>query len=43
VTPQRTSELVRFSIGALTAVCLIAYFGLAGRAIGTRPGRATRP
>jgi uncharacterized membrane protein SpoIIM required for sporulation len=43
VTPQRTSELVRFSIGALTAVCLIAYFGLAGRAMGTRARPGTRP
>jgi hypothetical protein len=42
VTPQRTSELVRFSVGALTAVCLIAYFGLAGRDMGTRARPGTR-
>jgi uncharacterized membrane protein SpoIIM required for sporulation len=34
VTPQRTSEVFRFGVGALTAVLLIAYFGLAGRAAG---------
>ena len=32
VTPQRTSELVRFGIGGLTAVLLTAYLGFAGRA-----------
>jgi hypothetical protein len=31
VTPQRTSEIFRFGVGALTAVLLTAYFGLAGR------------
>jgi len=31
VTPQRTSELFRFGVGALTAAFLIAYLGLAGR------------
>lgn len=31
VTPQRTSITVRLAIGALTAVCLTAYFSLAGR------------
>ncbi len=32
VTPQRTSEAVRFGIGGLTAVLLFAYIALAGRA-----------
>ncbi len=31
VTPQRTSEAFRFGVGALTAVSLLAYLGLAGR------------
>jgi len=31
ITPQRTSEALRFGIGALTAVGLIAYVGLCGR------------
>jgi len=31
VTPQRTSEAVRFGVGALTAVLLVAYIALAGR------------
>lgn len=31
VTPQRTSEAVRFGIGALTAAFLCTYVGLAGR------------
>jgi uncharacterized membrane protein SpoIIM required for sporulation len=31
VTPQRTSELFRFSVGGLTAVLLTAYFTFAGR------------
>ncbi|GAC1550049.1 MAG: stage II sporulation protein M [Vulcanimicrobiaceae bacterium] len=31
VTPQRTTELVRFGVGALTAVALLAYIALAGR------------
>jgi uncharacterized membrane protein SpoIIM required for sporulation len=31
VTPQRTTEIFRFGVGALTAVLLTAYFGLAGR------------
>ncbi len=35
VTPQRTSEVFRFGVGALTAVLLVAYFGLCGRAIPT--------
>ncbi len=38
VTPQRTTELFRFSVGALTAVALILYFGFAGR---MRPARST--
>jgi uncharacterized membrane protein SpoIIM required for sporulation len=38
VTPQRTSELFRFGVGALTAAFLIAYLGLAGR---TPPAPAT--
>ena len=31
ITPQRTSEAFRFSVGALTAVSLFAYFTFAGR------------
>jgi uncharacterized membrane protein SpoIIM required for sporulation len=31
VTPQRTTEVFRFGFGAVTAVVLIAYFGLCGR------------
>jgi uncharacterized membrane protein SpoIIM required for sporulation len=31
VTPQRSSELFRLGVGAVTAACLVAYFGLAGR------------
>lgn len=31
VTPQRTSDVFRFGVGALTAALLTAYFGLAGR------------
>lgn len=31
VTPQRTTEVFRLGVGALTAVALIAYFGLCGR------------
>ena len=31
VTPQRTSETFRFSVGALTAVLLFCYFAFAGR------------
>jgi uncharacterized membrane protein SpoIIM required for sporulation len=31
VTPQRTTEIFRFGVGALTAVLLTAYLGLAGR------------
>ncbi|MDQ2908816.1 MAG: stage II sporulation protein M [Candidatus Eremiobacteraeota bacterium] len=31
VTPQRTSELFRFAVGAVTAVGLVAYVGFAGR------------
>jgi uncharacterized membrane protein SpoIIM required for sporulation len=31
VTPQRTSEVFRFGVGALTAVLLTAYLTLAGR------------
>ncbi|MBD5605068.1 MAG: stage II sporulation protein M [Candidatus Eremiobacteraeota bacterium] len=31
VTPQRTTETFRFGVGAITAVALIAYFGLCGR------------
>jgi uncharacterized membrane protein SpoIIM required for sporulation len=31
VTPQRTTELFRFGFGGITAVLLIAYFGLCGR------------
>ena len=31
VTPQRTTEIFRFGFGAVTAVALIAYFGLCGR------------
>ena len=37
ITPQRTSEALRFGIGALTAVGLISYFGLSGRAQATSP------
>ena len=39
VSPQRTSELVRFGIGALTAALLTAYLGFAGRRAATA-GRA---
>jgi len=38
VSPQRTSETLRFGIGALTAIGLIAYLGFAGR--GSRVGHA---
>lgn len=31
VTPQRTTELFRFGVGALTAVLLVAYLGFCGR------------
>jgi uncharacterized membrane protein SpoIIM required for sporulation len=31
ITPQRTTELFRFAFGGITAVALIAYFGLCGR------------
>jgi uncharacterized membrane protein SpoIIM required for sporulation len=31
VTPQRTTEIFRFGFGGVTAVLLIAYFGLCGR------------
>jgi len=31
VSPQRTSELFRFGVGAVTAVLLVAYLGFAGR------------
>ena len=31
VTPQRTSDVFRFGVGALTAVLLTAYLGFAGR------------
>jgi uncharacterized membrane protein SpoIIM required for sporulation len=31
VSPQRTPELFRMSVGAVTALALILYFGIAGR------------
>jgi hypothetical protein len=31
VSPTRTSETFRLSVGAVTGVLLIAYIGLAGR------------
>ncbi len=31
VTPQRTPEVFRFGVGAVTAVALLAYLGLCGR------------
>ncbi len=40
VSPLRTSETFRFSIGAVTAVLLIAYIGLAGRARNAAPRSA---
>jgi uncharacterized membrane protein SpoIIM required for sporulation len=40
VTPQRTTEIFRFGFGAVTAVALIAYFGLCGRG---RPAAVTLP
>jgi uncharacterized membrane protein SpoIIM required for sporulation len=33
VSPQRTSELFRFGVGALTALLLIAYFAFGGREV----------
>jgi uncharacterized membrane protein SpoIIM required for sporulation len=40
VTPQRTTEVFRFGVGALTAAGLIAYFALAGRGADTAGARA---
>ncbi len=42
ITPQRTSELFRFSVGGLTAVLLTAYFAFAGRISDTPSDQPTR-
>ena len=43
VSPLRTSETFRFSVGALTAVLLVAYLGLAGRKVAPRNISYRRP
>jgi hypothetical protein len=43
VTPQRTTELFRFGVGAVTAAALAAYFSLAGRRLAPGGAAASAP